>query len=88
LSGKRRAPDSGLNSTPGSGARPTADGLGGLKVMSVTLGAIPFVTMSDQQKFFPGAVLPGGATLVSIHADRLILQAGEETITYPLKEAS
>ena len=54
--------------------------------MSVTLGEIPFVTMSDQQRFFPGAVLPGGATLVSIHFDRLILQAGEETLTYPLKE--
>ncbi|MDR3157542.1 MAG: type III secretion system inner membrane ring subunit SctD [Zoogloeaceae bacterium] len=63
-----------------------ADELGGLKVMSVTLGEIPFVTMDDAQKFFPGAVLPGGATLVSIHADRLILQAGETTLTYPLKE--
>ncbi|MDR0441294.1 MAG: type III secretion system inner membrane ring subunit SctD [Candidatus Accumulibacter sp.] len=61
-------------------------GLGGLEVMSVTVGEIPFVTMRDQQKFFPGAVLPGGAVLVSIHADHLVLQDGGETITYPLKE--
>ncbi|MDR2451619.1 MAG: type III secretion system inner membrane ring subunit SctD [Candidatus Accumulibacter sp.] len=61
-------------------------GLGGLEVMSVTLGEIPFVTMRDRQKFFPGAVLPGGAVLVSIHADHLVLQDGGETITHPLKE--
>jgi type III secretion system YscD/HrpQ family protein len=79
------------NSPDAEGGRSaSADGepdrLGGLRVMSVTLGEIPFVTMSDQQKFFPGAELPGGATIVSIHPDRLILQDGAETITYPLKE--
>ena len=62
------------------------ESLNGLEVMSVTLGEIPFVTLRDQQKFFPGAVLPGGAVLVSIHADHLIFQDGWETITYPLKE--
>ncbi|MDR0379892.1 MAG: type III secretion system inner membrane ring subunit SctD [Candidatus Accumulibacter sp.] len=82
-SGTNPATDEG-----GSTDQLAVDGLGGLKVMSVTLGAIPFVTMTDQQKFFPGAVLPGGATLVSIHADRLIIQSGEETITHLLKEGS
>jgi type III secretion protein D len=92
LSGKRTITmESGTNSAIGvsdSTNRLAVGSLGDLKVMSVTLGAIPFVTMTDQQKFFPGAVLPGGATLVSIHADRLIIQHGEETITYPLKEES
>jgi type III secretion protein D len=85
---ERVAMESGSPPAPLAGVRPAADGLGGLKVMSVTLGAIPFVTMTDQQKFFPGAVLPGGATLVGIHADRLILQADGETLTYLLKEES
>jgi type III secretion system YscD/HrpQ family protein len=68
----------------------TAEGknaaLGALTVMSVTPGAIPFVTMSDQQKFFPGAVLPNGISLVSIHTDRLVLQRDQEIFTYSLKE--
>ncbi|GHT93573.1 hypothetical protein FACS1894116_05870 [Betaproteobacteria bacterium] len=60
--------------------------LGSLTVMSVTSGVIPFVTMSDQQKFFPGAVLPNGVSLVSIHPDRLVLQKDQEIFTYSLKE--
>lgn len=60
--------------------------LGGLTVMSVTLDAIPFVTMSNQQKFFPGAVLPNGVSLISIHTDHLVLQKDQETFTYLLKE--
>jgi type III secretion system YscD/HrpQ family protein len=78
-------PPEAFDQAEGDARRGTA-GLGGLEVMSVTLGEIPFVTMRDRQKFFPGAVLPGGAVLVSIHADHLILQDGGETITYPLKE--
>jgi type III secretion protein D len=90
ISGKRTIamarPDSSGFFDENAPAASGTDGLGGLKVVSVTLGEIPFVTMSDQQKFFPGAVLPDGATLVSIHADRLILQTGEETRTHFLQE--
>jgi type III secretion system YscD/HrpQ family protein len=67
-------------------ASPDGDIWGGLKVMGVTLGVMPFVTTNDQQKFFPGAVLPGGASLVSIHADHLVILNGQETLTYFLKE--
>ena len=54
--------------------------------MSVTQGVIPFVTLSDQQKLFPGAELPNGAILTGIHADRLELSKGQEKMTHFLKE--
>ncbi|MDR2788750.1 MAG: type III secretion system inner membrane ring subunit SctD [Candidatus Accumulibacter sp.] len=79
-------PDGSLDLAGKSGGSAAPDALGGLKIMSVTLDRIPFVTMSDQQKFFPGAVLPSGATLVSIHPERLVFQNGADTITYSLKE--
>ncbi|GHU32805.1 hypothetical protein AGMMS50256_23550 [Betaproteobacteria bacterium] len=67
-------------------ANDAKNGLGGLDVMSVTLGAMPFVTMSDRQKLFSGAVLPGGFVLVGIHTDRLVLQKDQETFIHSLKE--
>jgi type III secretion protein D len=87
LAGGNAVPvDGSLNAIGESGGSAAPTVLGGLEVMGVTLDEIPFVTMSDQQKFFPGAVLPGGATLVGIHSDHLVFQNGAETITYPLKE--
>jgi hypothetical protein len=74
----------------GAPARPSEEksaALGELTVMGVTSGAIPFVTMSDQQKFFPGAVLPNGVSLIGIHPDHLVLQRNQEIFNYSLKEA-
>ena len=80
----------GSNEMPDFTFSTTAEGknaaLGGLTVMSVTSGAIPFVTMSDRQTFFPGAVLPNGVSLVGIYADHLVLQKDQEIFTYSLKE--
>jgi type III secretion system YscD/HrpQ family protein len=59
---------------------------GGLRVVGVTSGKIPFVTTHDGQKFFPGAVLPGGAVLTAIRPDRLVIQNGGKAATYPLRE--
>jgi type III secretion system YscD/HrpQ family protein len=69
-----------------SALAPETDMLGKLKVMSVTPGVMPFVTLSDQQKLFPGAVLPNGAILIGIYTDRLILKKDQETLTYRFKE--
>jgi type III secretion system YscD/HrpQ family protein len=83
---KERHPADNPVLAQGRGNAPAADAWGGLKVMSVTLGAVPFVTTSDRQTFFPGATLPGGAILASIHADHLVIQNGRDTITHLLKE--
>jgi type III secretion system YscD/HrpQ family protein len=72
---------------PARAAEEKSAALGALTVMSVTPGVIPFVTMSDQQKFFPGAVLPNGVSLVGIHPDHLVLQRNQEIFNYSLKEA-
>jgi type III secretion protein D len=63
-----------------------ADPLGGLKVVSVTPGAMPFVTLSDRQTLFAGAELPGGAVLTGIFIDRLEFLRGRDTYTHILQE--
>jgi type III secretion system YscD/HrpQ family protein len=67
-------------------AEQPGDPWGGLRVTGVTVGEIPFVSTSDGQKFFPGAVLPNGAVLVGIALDALKIQNGGEMQIYPLKE--
>ena len=64
----------------------STDPLGGLKVIGVTPGAMPFVTLSDRQTLFAGAELPGGAVLTGIFTDRLEFLRGRESYTYILQE--
>jgi type III secretion protein D len=81
--GDAAAPSS---ATAGAAAGSPGDPWGGLRVSGVTVGEIPFVTTSDGQKFFPGAVLPNGAVLVGIALDALRIQNGGEMQIHPLKE--
>jgi len=57
-----------------------------LEIMSVNLGPLPFITLRDGQKYFVGGVLPNGATLAGIAADRLELAVGDEITVHPLEE--
>lgn len=46
----------------------------------------PFLTLRNGQSYFPGAVLPNGYTLVTIHAGQLILQKESERISLNLED--
>jgi type III secretion system YscD/HrpQ family protein len=61
-------------------------GLDNLAVMSVTQGPLPFITLSDGQKFFIGAVLPNGATLVGLGDGKLEMALGDTIIIQTLME--
>lgn len=48
-------------------------------VRELRRGAMPSVVLDNGVRYFEGAVLPGGALLVKIHADHMVVQMGGDT---------
>ena len=53
-------------------------------VIGVTMQPLRFITLKSGQKFFEGAVLPGGAVLQQISLDRLVLNQHGREVSYEL----
>ena len=75
-------------SVSAAASAPQEDVLGGLKVTGVTMKPLRFVTTSDGQRLFEGAVLPGGYVLERISTRELTLRKGGQTTTYVLRGSS
>ncbi len=56
-----------------------------LNVKSVTMGAIPFITLDNDEKIFEGGMLPTGATLEKITLHELTLMENNSLTTYQLR---
>lgn len=56
-----------------------------LNVKSVTIGAIPFITLDNDEKIFEGGMLPTGATLEKITLHELTLMENNSLTTYQLR---
>ncbi|UQZ90983.1 EscD/YscD/HrpQ family type III secretion system inner membrane ring protein [Deltaproteobacteria bacterium Smac51] len=61
-----------------------ASPLGGHSIVGVTLSPMRFISMRDGQKYFEGAVLPGGYVIEEIKADEIILSKNNLLTTYKL----
>lgn len=57
----------------------------GFKVVSVSLGAMKFVTLETGERIFEGGELPGGYLLERIAIDALTLVKNNKTTQYPLR---
>lgn len=55
------------------------------KVLSVSMGAMKFVTLANGERVFEGGELPGGFILESIGVDSLTLSKGSSSTIYPLR---
>lgn len=55
------------------------------RVVGVTMQPLRFITMDSGEKFFEGAMLPGGALLKEIHLDYLVVENHGRSTTYELK---
>ena len=51
---------------------------------SISMGPLPWVTLRNGMKLFPGAVLPNGWTLQTIQPESVELRQGDDTITIDL----
>ena len=51
---------------------------------SISMGPLPWVTLRNGMKLFPGAVLPNGWTLQAIQPESVELRQGDDTITIDL----
>jgi type III secretion system YscD/HrpQ family protein len=51
---------------------------------SISMGPLPWVTLRNGKKLFPGAVLPNGWTLQTIQPESVELRQGDNTITIDL----
>ena len=58
------------------------------KVVSVSLGAMKFVTLESGERVFEGGELPGGYLLERIAIDALTLVKNSKTTQYPLRGSS
>jgi type III secretion protein D len=58
------------------------------KVVSVSLGAMKFVTLETGERVFEGGELPGGYLLERIAIDALTLVKNSKTTQYPLRGSS
>lgn len=57
----------------------------GFKVISVNTGAIPFITLSSNEKIFIGGVLPDGGILESVSLKELTINHNGSVTIYPLR---
>lgn len=57
----------------------------GFKVVSVNTGAIPFITLSSNEKVFIGGVLPDGGILESVTLKELTINHNGSVTIYPLR---
>ena len=55
------------------------------RVVGVTMQPLRFITMDSGEKFFEGALLPGGAVLKEIHLDYLVVEHHGRSTSYELK---
>lgn len=58
------------------------------KVISVSMGALKFVTLESGERIFEGGELPGGYMLERIGLDALTLTKNSKTTQYPLRGSS
>lgn len=53
-------------------------------VRELRLGALPSVVLDNGARYFEGSSLPGGATLVQISAQQILVQAGAESQSFSI----
>lgn len=83
--GRREAPEK-VESAPQTAASPApADDLSSIKVTSVTLTPMRFISLGGGQRIFEGGQLPGGYVLESVGVKELKLRRDGRVILYPLR---
>ena len=83
--GRREVPEKLASAPQAEGPSAPADDLSSIRVTSVTLTPMRFISLGSGQRIFEGGQLPGGYVLESVGVKELKLRKDGRVILYPLR---